>query len=333
MSILNANLKAQGKLDDIHLRLCTIGSRKAYEDDNYGVGPWSIFVPNLTIYGFDVDEEACESANKALAESHINWTEQHFPYAIAHRTGETSLYITKEVHCSSLYPPNQAYVKRFKGFDRGLEIDAVVEIETTTLDDFCQSQAITELEFLKVDVQGADLDVLKGGEQVLERSTLGVSIEVEFAPVYEGQPLFAEIDQYLRSRGFVLFDLTMDDPWCRLPRSIAPLWSANHPGQLLWANALYLRDLLDAALVEQNQHLQTPEHLLKLACIADAQDFPDYALELLTHLTIRYGDNPRYNFAPNILEVLSQIPELVEQGLESLPIVQQLQPHLGKRSG
>ncbi len=182
-------------------------------------------------------------------------------------------------------------------------------------------------------MQGADLDVLQGGEQVLQRSTLGVSIEVEFSPVYQGQPLFSEIDQYLRSHGFVLFDLTMDDPWCRLPRSIAPLWSANRPGQLLWANALYLRDLLDEALVEQNRHLQTPEHLLKLACIADAQDFPDYALELLTHLTLRYGDDPHYNFAPNILEVLSQIPELVEQGLDNLAIVQYLQPRLREGAG
>lgn len=333
MSILNSNLKEQGKLDNIHLRLCTIGSRKVYDDDNYGIGSWSIFAPNLTIYGFDVDEEACESANNSLAESHINWNEKHFPLAIANRTGETSLYITKEVHCSSLYPPDQAYVKRFKSFDRGLEVDAIVEIETTTLDDFCQTQAISDLEFLKIDVQGADLDVLRGGEQVLQRSTLGVSIEVEFAPIYQGQPLFAEIDQYLRSRGFILFDLTMDDPWCRLPRSIAPLWSANRPGQLLWANALYLRDLLNEAFSEQNKPLQTPDHLLKLACIADAQDFPDYALELLEHLTLQYGDDPRYNFAPNILEVLSQIPELVEQGLENLPIIQHLQARLSEVSG
>jgi len=183
MSILNSNLKAQGKLDDIQFRLCTIGSRKVYEDDNYGVGPWSIFAPNLTIYGFDVDEEACENANNSLAKSSINWQEKHFPIAIASRTGETSLYVTKEVHCSSLYPPNQAYAKRFKGFDRGLEVDAIIEIETTTLEEFCRNQAISELEFLKVDVQGADLDVLQGGEQVLQRSTLGVSIEVEFAPI------------------------------------------------------------------------------------------------------------------------------------------------------
>jgi len=123
----------------------------------------------------------------------------------------------------------------------------------------------------------------------------------------------------------------MDDPWCRLPRSIAPLWSANRPGQLLWANALYLRDLLNEELAEQNTPLKTPEHFLKLACIADAQDFPDYALEVLAHVTLEYGEDPRYNFAPNIIEVLSQIPELVEQGLENLPIVQRLQYRLPGR--
>ncbi len=154
MSILNSHLKAQGKLDNLHLRLCTIGSRKAYNDDDYGNGPWSIFAPNLTIYGFDVDEEACESANNSLAESRINWTEKHFPLAIANQTGETSLYITKEVHCSSLYPPNQSYIKRFKGFDYALEVDAMIKIETTTLDVFAKTKPFLTSNSLRLMCRG-----------------------------------------------------------------------------------------------------------------------------------------------------------------------------------
>lgn len=51
------------------------------------------------------------------------------------------------------------------------------------------------------------------------------------------------------------------------------------------------------------------------------EDYPDYALELLHYLTVNYGDNPQYNFANTIVDCLSQIPELVKQGLESLPVV------------
>lgn len=64
----------------------------------------------------------------------------------------------------------------------------------------------------------------------------------------------------------------------------------------------------------------------KLACIADVLDYPDYALELLLHLTTRYGQDPQYNFAVEIQAILSQFPELVEQGLENLPIAQQIRP-------
>lgn len=72
---------------------------------------------------------------------------------------------------------------------------------------------------------------------------------------------------------------------------------------------------------EAKPHKKTPERILKLACIADILDYPDYALELLHYLTVNYGDNPQYNFANTIVDCLSQIPELVKQGLESLPVV------------
>jgi hypothetical protein len=57
-------------------------------------------------------------------------------------------------------------------------------------------------------------------------------------------------------------------------------------------------------------------------------DFPDYALEVLEFLTLEYGDDPVYNLAGSIVEGLAQFPELVQNGLSSLPIVQSLQNYL-----
>lgn len=64
--------------------------------------------------------------------------------------------------------------------------------------------------------------------------------------------------------------------------------------------------------------------MLKLACIADVMDFPDYALEILEYLTLQYGRHTHYNFANNIVESLAQFPQLVEQGLGNFPIVEKI---------
>jgi len=115
------------------------------------------------------------------------------------------------------------------------------------------------------------------------------------------------------------------DGWCRRPRACSPIFSSQRVGQLLWADALYFRDPIPEG---GHQVGQSPDAMLKLACIADVLDYPDYALELLVYLTARYGQEQKYNFALEINAVLSQFPDLVEQGLENLPMIQSIRPFL-----
>jgi hypothetical protein len=61
-------------------------------------------------------------------------------------------------------------------------------------------------EALKLDVQGLELAVLRGAGAALDRVLL-VESEVEFNLLYERQPLFGEIDEFLRQRGFFLLGL------------------------------------------------------------------------------------------------------------------------------
>ena len=52
-----------------------------------------------------------------------------------------------------------------------------------------------------MDIQGAELDVLQGGENVLS-SVLAMVLEAEFVPLYKGQPLYGDLDAFLRRRDF-----------------------------------------------------------------------------------------------------------------------------------
>lgn len=325
MAIFVPILKEHKLLNQVQITVCIVGSRKISTKDDYTNNGWSIFAPNLNIYGFDADADACEAAESELASQQINWYEKHIPLALSKSTGESTLYVTKGVHCSSLYRPNESFTNRFHGMRNGFALDFTLDIETTTLDNFCDIAGINEIDFLQIDVQGADFDVLQGASSMIENNVLGLEIEVEFSDLYINQPLFSDIDIYLRNKGFSLFDLLTNDTWCRRPRAASPICSPKRSGQLLWADAHYLRDPLKNTA---SKCFQKPEKILKLACIADVLGYPDYTLELLEYLTIQYGESSQFNFARTIIEGLSQFPQLVENGLDSIPVVLNIQPFL-----
>lgn len=319
MAFFLPSLKKSGHLDQLQMTVCNVGSRKVAGKDDYGSQAWGIFAPNLTIYGFDADADACEAANADLEARQINWREKHIPAALARSVGEAPLYVTQDRRCTSLYPPNTAYLRRFIGISELTELDFTVDIETTTLDTVCQVEGINEIDFIQIDVQGANLQVLEGGTEIVGSSVLAIQIEVEFSHLYKDQPLFADVDVYLRQQGFTLFDLAT--PSCCVR---SPLHSNEHPGQLLWADAIYFRDLIRQDL---DSPLKTPAQILKLACIADILNFTDYSLELLEQLTLQYGKEPSYNFADDIFESLTQLTELSQQELEALPVVERLKQY------
>ncbi len=299
-----------------------VGSRKISAEDEYGQQGWHYFAPNLTIYGFDADADACESANAQIEQdSTINWTEKHIPLALGKACEERTLYVTHAPMCSSLYQPNEQFLSRFMGLQELAGLDFEIEIETTTLDQFCLEEKVKEIDFLQIDVQGADLEVLQGAANLLSRSVLSIQVEVEFSPLYCEQPLFRDVDRYLDQYGFSLFDLFLT----RRTRATSPVCSRYRSGQLLWGEAFYFRDLIQ---LNRLQQFQLPEQVLKVACIADILGFPDYTLELLEYLTLNYGSNKRFNFASVITESLSQFPELKTRGLENLPIIQRIKSFL-----
>ncbi|MBW4659654.1 MAG: FkbM family methyltransferase [Drouetiella hepatica Uher 2000/2452] len=322
MSIFLHSLKKRGHLDRIHLTVCNVGSRKINDKDDYGSLDWSIFAPNLTIYGFDADADACEAANDRSTAQQVPWTEHHIPLALSNAIGEATLYVTQNPMCSSLYPPNEEYLERFTGLIKLVATDFTIEVETTTLDAFCRQEGIEAIDFLQIDVQGADLNVLQGANQILQ-TVLATQVEVEFSHLYKGQPLFADVDAFMRTNDFTLFDLSHTA--CGRARSL--LQTSRHPGQLLWGDAYYFCDLIGSDLSsEAKMRRKTPEQILKLACLADVLEFSDYALELLEYLILNYGSDPAYNVADAIVESLQLYPDVANRW-DAFPFFQTLRKY------
>src|SRR5262249_61544602 len=96
---------------------------------------------------------------------------------------------------SSLYHPNDAMLAKFSCIS--LPVVAEHDIQTHRLDDLTEIQ---DIDYLKLDVQGAELDIILGGPRLLQGTVL-VHTQVEFIPMYTDQPLFGDIDVALPKPG------------------------------------------------------------------------------------------------------------------------------------
>lgn len=76
------------------------------------------------------------------------------------------------------------------------------DIDVITLDNFFEPKN-QRIDFIKLDVQGYEIEALKGAESVLSNAK-AVMTEVRFFPLYEADSLFQDIDFYLSERGFAL---------------------------------------------------------------------------------------------------------------------------------
>jgi hypothetical protein len=167
------------------------------------------------------------------------------------------------------------FLKQF-GRPERFDVLDTVELPADTLDAQLREIDLPHVDFLKLDTQGTELAILKGAGLALG-GVLGVDIEVEFSPLYEQQPLFGDVDAFLRRYDLQLFDLG--------PRRWP--YQAGHDlamarGPVIWAEAIYLRTV-DAVRREVAAAGATGRvaHLAKAVTVALIYGYPDFALALI----------------------------------------------------
>jgi hypothetical protein len=110
-------------------------------------------------------------------------------------------------------------------------------VSTTRLDDIAE---ISDIDFIKIDVQGSELVVFKNASRVLSSAVL-IQTEVLFVELYKGQPMFADVDTFLRANGFQFHTLNGFSG-----RAFKPLVANGDVNsafrQALWSDAVYARD-------------------------------------------------------------------------------------------
>lgn len=147
------------------------------------------------------------------------------PYfsALSNQSGKMKLHITQSPGTTSLFTPD----KRMKAlYPEQTVVKETVEVDVVTIDEWASAENVSQIQFMKFDIQGGELNALRGASRILQ-STLLIYIEVFFNPLYEGGAIFGEIDMCLRENGFALYNLFK-------PRS-------DGNGMLIQADAIYVQ--------------------------------------------------------------------------------------------
>ena len=102
------------------------------------------------------------------------------------------------------------------------------DVEVTTLDAFAESEGLSHIDVLKLDVQGAEKLVLRGAQNLLRRRAIRlVATEVNFVDVYRSQALYHDVAAILAGHGYRLYDFYN-------------FHYAEGRGQLQWGDAIFV---------------------------------------------------------------------------------------------
>jgi len=150
-----------------------------------------------TIYAFEPIPHLAEE----LKERHAAKESVHvFQQALGAENTVVSFNILNYQNSSSILTPGK-WKQKYHG--EKVDISKTVEVQQVRLD---QAIPVEEVDILKLDLQGYELEAVKGAGDLLDRITIIIT-EVEFVPLYEKQPLFGDIDLFLRNAGFRLLNL------------------------------------------------------------------------------------------------------------------------------
>ncbi len=152
--------------------------------------------PDVKIDSFEPLQEPADRFQALFDNDHS--TQLH-RLAIGLNEGEATIHVSSRDDSSSLLPITDTQSTLFPGTaERETRM-----IHVAPLRDVIPEQGIQEPALLKIDVQGFEMEVLRGCEEILARFQY-IYVECSFVELYAGQAFADEIIAFLRERNFIL---------------------------------------------------------------------------------------------------------------------------------
>lgn len=185
---------------------------------------WKKIETLIDYYGFEPDSRSLENLDETNSN---NLSRTIYPYALWEKTEKLSINLCRKEQVSSHFTPNRDFLDKYPD-KRRFDVLNKSFVESRRMDEI----DIEHPDFIKIDIQGGELSVLKGSTTTLKR-TFGMEIEVEFLEMYLDQPLFGEIVDFLHKFDFEFIDFVNI---CRWERE-----AHNEIGHSIFGDALFLK--------------------------------------------------------------------------------------------
>lgn len=242
-----------------------------------------IYPPILSVAPFV--HSICFEPNKEEADRLRAKYESDNPFAklsvIENAVGSSSemrkLYVTKSSVNSSFLMPRDKIITRYN--IPGLRVEKEILTQTTSIDelffDHYQKTNDSFGEFIKVDCQGVEHEILEGAEKVLKKFCVTIVCEINFFQVYHSQKSFFEIDLFLKKLGFQLYAI--------YPKYISAKnldrKKFDTEERLVTGDAIYFKDPLD---IENYKSDFTERNIRALILSTIITQFYDFAIDLIS---------------------------------------------------
>jgi FkbM family methyltransferase len=231
------------RVADDHPLLCLdVGSRHGFERD---LEPIAFAVDGIGFEPDPVEFRRMQALHAREARDGSSpWRSlRHVPVALSGTGGRRTLHIPTFPDSASLLEHDASVGAAFQKMHM-FRVERMVDVDTLTLDDAMARYGIAQPSYIKIDIEGAELEVFTASERTLS-DVLAIKTEVAFIPFRRSQPVAADIDAFLRARGFVLMDLITPMRWRRGSSVAHPqLSSGSIPysrGQLAQGDFLYFK--------------------------------------------------------------------------------------------
>jgi FkbM family methyltransferase len=240
--------------------------------------------------GFDADREECRRLQAAAPSGYAAF--RIYPYFIG-PAGTVDFHVYARAGLSSSYRISDEYNAAF--IDTPFEAQRVVPIQALPLDEAMEREGLRPPDLLKLDTQGSELAILSGSVRTLSETPL-VEAEVEFFPMYDGQPLFADVDAFMRAHGFQLLYLN------RAFQQRRKFYKGQSRGQLVFGDALFGK--APSALSGLS-----PERIAKYVILLAHYGHVDLACQV-------YSEHPEIRtLCPGLSHCFRPAPSLLRRGL------------------
>lgn len=242
---------------DRKIEICDIGARQTQ-----GGFPYQVLVDLDLVHltGFEPDPEAFAILDQQKGQN------QRYICAAVGKPGPATFYLHDMGVLSSVY---KIRAKAAAFLDKMFWVKHEIREIPMDLVGLDSIDSLPKIDVLKMDIQGAERDVLQSGKEALSQAVVVIP-EVCFYQMYEDQPMFADVDAEMRAQGFVLHKF-LHQKSVMLGSSQKKRMAARRRGsQLLDGDAVYIRNLEDPEALSDDQ--------LKVMALAADSVFGSYDL-------------------------------------------------------